>query len=84
MKNACLSVGDRRFYLHPDDVKQVMEAAAFARNDGSWLGFQDAGGRLVRLLIPASALLEVIEYETEDDPGTWAEPNDWTSLDYDA
>lgn len=82
MKNACLAVGDRRFYFSPDEMERVMDAAANARNEGEWLQFQSTGGRLVRLLIPADALLEVLEYETDDDPGG-LDPNDWASFDYD-
>ena len=81
MKIAQLAVGERSFYLPPDEVEYVLAAAAVARARGEWLELRDAGGQHLRLLIPQSALLVLHEYEVED-------PRDddhtaWESLNFD-
>lgn len=82
MKIAHLAVGDRSFYLPPEEAGQTMAAAAEARRRGEWLDVRDAGGGHIHLLIPSNALLVLREYEIDD-----AEPepdvNDWASFDYD-
>jgi hypothetical protein len=81
MRIAHLAVGDRGFYLPPDEVEFVMAAAALARKTGEWLDLRDAGGKYLRLLIPTQALLVLHEYEV-DDPDPGADTTDWTNYDY--
>ncbi|MEP6477994.1 MAG: hypothetical protein ABJB03_01280 [Rhodoglobus sp.] len=82
MRIAQLAVGDRNFYVQPDDVESVLAAAAIARERGEWLDLRDAAGNQLRLLIPSQALLVLQEYEVaEFEPGE--DPNDWAAYDTD-
>jgi len=83
MKSAYLTVGDRRFYLPPEEVDNVMLDAVAARDRGEWLDFHDAGGRRLRILIPPQELLLLQEYEVPEPEGDAADPNDWSNFDYD-
>jgi hypothetical protein len=81
MRVAELAVGDRSYFLRPDEVERVMHDASVARDAGDWLEFHDAGGRTVHVLIPAAAVISLHQYEIEDlDPGSTGE---WTTFDYD-
>ena len=82
MKIAHLTIGDRSYYLPPDDVERVMSDAVAARAQGEWFAFDDAGGHHLHLLIPMQSVLAVHEYEVED-VGPENDPNDWLSFDFD-
>ncbi|GAA4160625.1 hypothetical protein GCM10022286_16930 [Gryllotalpicola daejeonensis] len=83
VKGAYLAVGERRFYLPPDEVENVMMDAVVARDRGEWLDFHDVGGNRTRLLIPADTVLMVQEYDIPDAAEDPADPNDWSSFNYD-
>lgn len=82
MRIAHLAVGDRSFYVSPDEADQLLAAAAIARESGSWLNIRDASGRHFQVLIPTQMLLVFQEYEVEDVDAEH-QPNDWASFDYD-
>ena len=81
-KVAQLAVGDRTFYLAPDDVATVMAAAVSARDSGQWLEFSDAGGNQVRVLFPSNSPIVIREYEV-DEPEAGPDGNSWSRFDYD-
>lgn len=82
MKVAQLMIGDRSYYIRPDEVQRVMADAASARDRGEWFVFSDAGRQRMHVLIPSQALLVLHEYEVEDDEPSF-DMNDWASFDYD-
>lgn len=85
-----LALADRLFYLSPDDVEQVMDAAVVARDSGGWLTFRDAGDRLVRVLISAALPVVIHEYDVSDggphdgaeDPVHWPRYDEWALSHY--
>ena len=84
MKISELAVAERTYYLMPEDVEQILNDAAGARADGTWLRFRDAADRDLRVLIPSQALLEFRQYEVDEpDPDPDADSNHWTSFDFD-
>lgn len=84
MRIAHLAIGDRSFYLNPNEADEILSAVKVARESGEWISIHDAGGNALKLLIPQTSLLV---FRFQDLPAADAYSDDdsgpgWVDLDY--